>query len=96
MGIRKVESRTACLFYLELLEALQNDIVSLVSHLNLEVKDDKPKHQKAEISSNKVKLASMNQDIKVDLKKSQEAIEKYKMYRKRKYRNGNENMYKGS
>ena len=64
--------------------------------MNLEAKDDKPKYQKAEISSNKVKLASMNQDIKVDLKKSQEAIEKCEMYRRRKYRNGNENMYKGS
>ena len=36
----------------------------------------------------------MNQDITVDLKKSQEAIEIMHLYRKRKYRNGNENMYK--
>ena len=76
MRIKKVESRTACLFQYELLEALQNDIVSLVTQLNLKVKDGKPKHRKAEISSNKVKLASMNQDIKVDLKKGQEAVKK--------------------
>ena len=72
----------------------RKDIVSLRTQQHLEVKDDKPKHQKAEISSNKVKLASMNQDITVDLKKSQEAIEIMHLYRKRKYRNGNENMYK--
>ena len=69
MGARKAETELCILLKMELQDILRNVIRSLVRQSNLKVNDDMVKYVKAEMSPNKVKLVSMNQVTKVDLKK---------------------------